>query len=178
MTTLEILAPYLPYGIEVEACSPDGFRALFTGISDALPEENPVHVRTVEDGWTSNSCWPYEDVKPVLRSFADLCTPLEDGTVPAIEVAKLATWVPAELEQPHYLWLSSGAEHDEDEYGNEYVCVRLCKLNGPNDLLYIFSHWDIVTPNGFSNQFCVFDYLRSKHFAVGLTPEQYIRKDA
>lgn len=163
MTTLEILAPYLPYGIEVEACSPDGFRALFTGISDAMPNENPVHVRTVEDGFIGNSCWPYEDVTPVLFGFADLCTPLADGTVPALKVAELLGY--QGWGDPYTLKYSP----DGGMHGTETIKVY---RNGA-DFSRLFDSWQVT---GQHASLKIVDYLRRNHFAVGLEESQFIRK--
>ena len=162
MTTLETLAPYLPYGIEVEACSPDGFRALFTGISDAMPNENPVHVRTVEDGFTGNSCWPYEDVTPVLFGFADLCTPLADGTVPAVEVAKLNGRPPLLGEYDLRYNVSTRGEVIEVYINGAFRGTLL-------------EEWETT---GKWATLKVVTYLRRNHFAVGLSADQYIRKGA
>jgi len=157
-------------------------RGTVIGLESTLQGNVVGHYAKVQYDNGDGSCH-VSTLTPYLKSFDQLCAPLADGTVPAVEVAKLAVWVPSELEQPEYLWQYSGAEHDEDEYGNEYIAVRLCKVGGPNDLLYIFSHWDIITPNGFSNQPQVFDYLKANHFALPLhgTPllegQDYLRKE-
>jgi hypothetical protein len=77
-TTLEILAPYLPYGIACEyplAGNPYGetMRRTLVGLNSETGVASLSNETTIWAG----AC------KPVLRPFNQLCTPLEDGTVPA-----------------------------------------------------------------------------------------------
>jgi len=91
-TTLQILAPYLPYGIEVEwesgnkkkratmSCLGHSWRyspPRIVPTVDLVRDNQPVGILLVT--WCL----------PVLRPFPQLCEPLPDGTVPAVEVAKI-----------------------------------------------------------------------------------------
>ena len=109
-TTLEILAPYLPYGIEVAHAG--WGRGVLSSIHAGRPSAGTEHLgRLVVDYKTehghANKLLSPADVLPVLRSFADLCTPLEDGTVPAVEVAKLA--LSERLEYQHTIDMPTNA---------------------------------------------------------------------
>lgn len=173
MTSIEILAPYLPYGIEVEAevvKDLEKRRAVLVGIThdleDREPNERPVSVSLLQE--RSRWRWfPYSQVTPILRSFEDLVKPLEDGTVPAKELLLIIDkdrWAHLFKSYIKRLFVDGdslmmevdGAAYERESY-TKLACLR--------------SHiW------GDDMKATAADYLRSKHFAVGLQPHQYIKK--
>jgi len=170
-TSLEILAPYLPYGIEVE-----------TGIDDGEHERKQLHGLT-QDGYPRTrlhgleEAASFSDMLPVLRPFSALCEPLEDGTVPAVEVAKLVMLVNRpESRTP----IASYGEPILKQMG-QVVSVDCHRDTSYTLELLIDATWAACTVYDFGvvyahNMLAVHSYLRSKHFAVGLEPGQYIEK--
>jgi len=160
MTTLSILAPLLPYTPEVEYTSGSGhvFRCLLIGL-------NKSHARVMHLD-TSISRVQYQsvgiqDLTPVLCSFDQLCTPLEDGTVPAVEVARL---------------LGREAEREYDLVAGENTRGKCIELHFDGSYRgTLLEEWETT---GQWSILKVADYLRSKQFAVGLSSEQYIRKES
>lgn len=175
-TTLEILAPYLPYGIRVASQWTDGSNnttGVLLGIDMSV--ESPVIWTAGENAFRS-SC---ANVLPVLRAFADLCTPLEDGTVPAREFAKLCLGdeVGWKKGYAHYQ-----PKDEDEEYGD---CEETVEVGGddkwePDNRIEVTIYPDWTWYGHGRNENCApaaaIDYLRSKHFAVGLEPHQFIRK--
>jgi hypothetical protein len=86
-TTIETLAPYLPYGVEVDT---EEGRMQIAGVWLAGGHE--LTCTDLEFG--HDYTYAPEHVTPVLWDFADLCTPLPDGTVPLIELAVSALKAP------------------------------------------------------------------------------------
>ena len=155
-TTLEILAPYLPYGIDVQimdAYQPNTRRQLASLFYDTRAH---VHKMSTDGSRIElgNLAIDIDRLLPVLRSFADLCTPLADGTVPTVEIRKL--------------WGLQAMDGDTEQ---EYNGMVLRILQGQEIGKYAMSIE--VTFDDIAN---ALDYLRRHHFAVGLEPHQYIRK--
>lgn len=154
-TTIEILAPYLPYSIEVEH-NADVFGGRGREVLEGLNAFN---------GWAalskSGGC-PPKNFLPVLWAFPDLCTPLEDGTTPAIEVAKLA------------FDLADATQNVRDKFDAAQVSWQIdgalfIKVGGAG--FRIKPNWNVsFYVNGHhhspENQAAIIDYLRSKHFAT------------
>lgn len=154
-TSLEVLAPYLPYGVELMELK-DGapvarrwpvLTALYAASKTALlgAHEYPV---------------PLVSLLPVLRPFSQLCQPLEDGTVPAVEVAKLA------LGNPHFVAsgtpaLATSGDSFRISFGERkkpYVLIM------PGfSVFWVDGDDDVNTPN---NYIAIVDYLRSEAFAL------------
>lgn len=168
-TTLEILAPFLPYGIEVEMLwfPLDEDRHTLRGLDSKTAL--PVLLGDADQGKRCGlgACLP------VLRSFADLCTPLPDGTVPAVEVAKMA------IGSPHFV----GYEKPNPRFSGDSLMVSFGVMSTPC-LIVGNGKWSMGWAdadgnlNPCLNQLDILDYLRRNHFAVGLSPDQYIKKDA
>ena len=84
MSKLELkhIAPYLPYGLKWEFEGGDlpyevvGLDITYTGVSLLSPDNE-------------STCCTLIDGKPILRPLMDLCKPLPNGEIPAIELAKL-----------------------------------------------------------------------------------------
>lgn len=146
-TTLEILAPYLPYGIEVEVkdvrreghlvLGTELVRGVLIGITnDPLEREGrqkqEVAYSPYEKRWLWRWAYP-EMITPVLRPFSALVTPLEDGTIPALIVAALAmpevTCVKAVIinkgfGQYHCVCLGEQGQHYYAIHRNNFESVR------------------------------------------------------
>lgn len=177
-TTLEILLAYRPglkcqhrAGVDCEVIGFD-FR-----------EENSVMVESLQGGkWEASWVNPI-DLTPCLLAFEDLCTPLADGTVPAIEVARLAMSLgpdagPFAADYPYTY------QFGVREFTGSGARVRYTH-EGTMILIYINTAFrvSIDSQDGGrhdqpDNYVGIINYLRSKHFAVGLTPDQFIRKTA
>ena len=169
MTTIEILAPYLPYDVEVE--TPSGRMKVFA-----------------MDKWSISATYPkgdntgfevgYDEISPVLFGFADLCTPLADGTVPAVEAIRLAFGWPKSFYidrfiARHAVALDEQYVRIESFPSNSGGWIRLDNEHAS----WLFDGFDM--PNHkVVNPLAAHAYLRRNHFAVGLTSDQYIRKQA
>lgn len=190
MTTLQTLAPYLPYGIEVEVGRfnqhpyPADFparnkRGIMQGINGPVECCRAV-LKMHNAGSPGNHTFLYslEELTPVLRPLSHLCLLLDYKDTPAIEVAKLALWVPDYLDQPTYEWGTADVHLDEDEQGNEFVYVAVhSNWQDQPHVIHIFQDWNVTTDSGhITNQVAIIDYLRSRHFAVGLKAGEFIEK--
>lgn len=154
-TTLAILAPYAAYKLRIE--TPIGVHVL-TEMS--FPENELYALRTIGEQ-RYGSWFDPSNVLPVLFAFEDLCTPLADGTIPAVEVAK--------IQWPTY-YTTRAEVHKPGE-------IHLWAAEGPSEKRFVYLYEsDLVYTLCFSWKAA--DYLRSQHFAVGLQPHQYIRKTA
>ncbi len=180
-TTLGVLALYLEHGINcrIVAGSYQGPQPRrLVGL-----ETHKVFPVRLQDGPGPAISITYEECLPELFAFPDLCTSLEDGTVPAVEVAKLALFVPDYLDQQVFDWDKVAYGVDDDDQGQECLSVlvpdgQTIPYRGDPSIVYLWANGDVHVHNGpHSNQIGITTYLRSKHIAVGLTPEQYIRKE-
>jgi len=167
-TSLEILAPYLPYGIEIQNSQGKRSRLIRLDINDRA--ESIV----VEAGYVGDPSLAL----PVLRPFSHLCHQLPDGTVPACVLAQLVVADDVLLQDATAV-LDDG-DYDEDtdtEYAPDAIYVSAKdEFTGERVEVTIYSDWscDQITyaPAAYIN------YLRSQHFAVGLEPHQYVEKTA
>jgi hypothetical protein len=164
---LETLAPYLPYGIDIFHPATGrtgwlrGLPATYEG--QELPLADVEFYADVdakaEGGGDLLEC--ASKILPVLYSFEDLATEitLADGrrVVPAVEVAKLE----CEVE------LADAEFQMETEY---YICAR---AKGRSWEMWHGAQWFI----GGGMRACTAAWLRAAHFAVGLAPTQYKRKE-
>lgn len=151
-TSLEVLAPYLPYGIEVETgMGPSRIISV-----DLLRDGPEVETCTTED-WVNGEIngtdyYHFSQITPILRPFEALVQPLKDGTVPLYEYVRFM-W-PKETTMRHRA------------YG-DYIEVH------GSTALYLAKREDFEAGrmHGLGTA-----YLRRHHFAVGLQPHQYIAK--
>lgn len=157
-TTLAIMQAYPLGTLEVEFnLFGKTQRGLITGLSTTTA--------TVDNSVSGS----HEGFMPVLRPFSALCTPLEDGPVPALEVAKLiagdAEWSIVKFSKGRVIVL-------EDRRGNECVIKDMVSpaIGWTFDVYAGCTHQSLLDVCG------AYDYLRSKHFAVGLEPGQFIPK--
>lgn len=180
-TSLEVLAPYLPYGIEVQDI--DGFegdRHTLRGIDFGADYPILLGSSPEEDEDSADIGYRPHALLPILRPFSALCTPLEGGEVPAVEVAKLFNPDSPKLQHGWHLATASKMRgevwvrwpileieedgSDGEQYWGElrilsnYQCIEEAE-DGPK----VYDHRAT-------------DYFRSKHFAVGLTPFDFIAK--
>ncbi len=163
-TSLEVLAPYLPYGIEVEMLTESV--ANTKGEHAKLASLNAHHDHRARVCWADgNLGWfPVREMLPILRPFSQLCDPLPDGTVPAVEVAKM--------------WPECGEYNFEGataslENGGKYLLVK--HANGATlATLYQDEYWGECV--GLDTALAILAYLHSHHFAVGLAPSQFVAK--
>lgn len=155
--SLEVLAPYLPYGIKVEyplAGNPYGetMRRTLVGI------DGEMGLAMLSN---STSIWAPHCI-PLLRPFSQLTVPLPTGEVPAVEVAKLAR---GQFVNEKAVW--GEPELLAGRIRLEYRMPRTVASH-----LIMQDDWSalIVMGDGqqdyASNQSAIVDYLRSKHFAL------------
>lgn len=167
-TTLEILAPYLPYKVEmawVEAPNDMlGHGYYLRSLSDFEGHEVAISNRASRESF---DWYPYSMVLPVLRPFSQLCTPLEDGTIPACQLANL---IYAGSEDP-----ITDAEFKDVSAGFGHFNELVVTVDGAG-IMCIYSDWLIDTYGNCMVPPAAYDYLRSLHFAVNLEPHQYIAK--
>lgn len=152
-STIKLLSPYLHHRIDVLVDYGDGHPAQRGQLLGAmLPDENEtgeaVQVKFYGDGrrkWVDP-----QHVRPVLRSFADLLTPLDDGTIPAVEVVR--NLYPKEV--------NIRAE----------VVGTWLEIKSDRTLLYYF--WQEDLPKSKLSLWAA-EYLRGHRFAVGLSADQF-----
>jgi hypothetical protein len=193
-TTLEILAPYLPYGIEVKAA--DDNQGRLVGLNHGR-FQSPVELDIPELDYGNHlgglCYYPYDMVLPVLRplNIDTLRQRMADCTIPALAIAQVLigqsyNWQDFELAFPesghafitegvenlHILFYTLNENKDILSYGR-VVIGPLCDTGVLRVRLYGLDHH----PN---SPFLVSDevlaYLYKHHFAVGLEPSQFIPK--
>ena len=149
-TSLEVLQHYLAAGIQVEYVT--------------MHTRYPLRVNELQQSSLfieQMYALPFAELLPVLRPFSALCTPLEDGTVPAI---KLGEMIMRRI-SPAALIVECKQLLNGD--------IRLYDSEGDGRIT-ISTDWAL----GNCGTFAEYDYLRSLHFAVGLKPHQYVEKAA
>ena len=197
-TSIQVLQAYPLGTLEVEYTVEEhlnGFlvgrkqhRALVIGFtSDPMPSE--FKERETQVGislLTDRSKWLWvapESVKPVLADFADLTKQLPDGTVPATHLAMEAL--------PAAEWLGEGhgiALRETPEITGRCIYVHLEATNTKygsfdghwtaligDDFEVRMQHRGGPPQHGFINR--VQKWLFANQYAVGLTADQYIRKE-
>ena len=163
--TLEVLAPYLPYGIEVAVDYADGHaveRGILLGIvlGGRCMKGRSGYVE-FPDGM---SRWvDLTTFRPILRPFSALCDPLPDGTVPAQVVGNLMLSGRRDRSDVTYQYI------DDDDPTYAYI---LFSSDSHDELLHLTDFY--AANGGITGQIC--DYLRRNQFAVGLTADQFIAK--
>jgi len=181
-TSIEVLAPYLPYGIELQTVWTDGsenMRCVFRGWRHK--DLSPYRIDATyilgdgEDKWEAGISLEPSKALPVLRSFADLCSPLPDGTIAVVELAKFLV-----ADSDDDLSLLRATHWKKNRYiKKEHISVSFPLSAGHSrNYLMIYSDWFFypgVRHTAF-NYAAAINYLRSQHFAVGLEPHQYICK--
>lgn len=156
-TSPEVLQHYLTAGIEIEVTDNvpyfrKGERGQFVGLN---MQQSPNKVGLLVENKGAYWVWP-GDCLPVLRDFSQLTVPLPTGEVPIQRVIEL------EL---------------------NLVCdpARHIKLGSATEAIFFNEHGEAWKVLYWANWLAVgnmklatADYLRSKHFAVGLDPHQFI----
>ena len=163
-TTLEILAPYLPYGIRVASQWTDGSNnttGVLLGIDMSV--ESPVIWRDGEHDFRSS----YANVLPVLRSFEDLQKETVFSRPILKELAQLFVGERVPIIAGPYIY----ADCIDEILGSVTVTISTRE----DDRLEC-TIWSDGTGEVDGQPLQLSDYLRSKHFAVGLEPHQFIRK--
>lgn len=163
-TSLEVLAPYLPYKIEVENIRQNGFtkqgtRHLLVGLD--CTDDFPIKAGSM--------CYKPEGVLPVLRDFSQLTVPLPTGEVPARRIAEMALEVPDWLDQPELDWSKLTAVVDEDDQGLEHLIITVPEVERLAEpiMLYMWMDGTVHVHNGpHGNQLAIFDQMRAWHFAL------------
>lgn len=116
---------------------------------------------------TGFTYYPHQ-VTPILRPFEDLVKPLSNGIIPAVEIAKLAFGLRPEDPQPRMV-ASKGLPIDLHVKG-----VGMMRLYYDFEVACFSEDQEGLMHT--DNQVAIVDYLRSQHFAMGLTPDQFIVK--
>lgn len=182
-TSLAVLAPYLPYGIELHTPRVPGLLIGLNGGRFQCPVETCQPEGPSESILRGLFSYDYAEVLPILRPFSQLCDPLPDGFIPALVVASYLTndWAaryrlevrPGNLDCIHVDVFEQAGYMDEEE-------VQVYVVN-----LYSDWNWDVLRcdEEGECYESChnpadAIDYLRRNHFAVNLDPIQYIEKPA
>jgi hypothetical protein len=170
-TTLEILAPYLPYGIEVET---PRLRGLLLGIN-AGQFQCPVETRQPEKDAGGILCglWNYDfkDITPVLRPFADLGNQANRFRTNAAAHAAMME-LAAALNGCDVVEIADAGY----SVGHSRERIWLDYQNDDGDLCS-GEVWDNGAALDANNEpIQMADWLRRHHFAVGLEPHQFIEK--
>lgn len=175
-TTLEILAPYLPYGIEVEVkdvrreghlvLGTELVRGQLIGITnDPLERECREKQEVAYSPFAKRHLWRWAYpgmITPILLPFSALCEPLEDGTVPAVALAYMIfDGMVGDGDPVH-----AGFDH----FGNVVVAAGAVRV------LSITPDWLFCPEDGNHAGPAEYRKLLEWHFAVGLEPGQYIEK--
>lgn len=176
-TTVGLLAPFLDYAIELE------YEGHTTGNKyRAIMESLNARYDSVGTS-ASNMTAPPICFMPVLYSFDDLSRPLPDGRVPLIELAAFLTSLSPNEPIRHRFSTAEITAHTQGYLTVEWDCVELDNdgLEGEQyscrvrvDTNWLISEDTEEGPEPAPLE--AYDFLRSLHFAVGLQPEQYIRK--
>lgn len=156
-TSLEVLAAYLPYGIEVDLLRPRPYRAKLIALGQ------PRNYKCLYlDG--HDPALLLADCLPVLRPFSQLATPLEDGTVPAA-IDFVRSFV-------------------TDQYGMDWSEAHIDKVYENGDIMVSipdrhptrYDHYYVLHADWAGLPLEAYAWLIKNHFAVGLQPHQYIEK--
>lgn len=181
-TTLAILAPYLPYNVQVETgCGP----CYIMSIDLTGTESCPIEVMTVEDcenGEGPLEYYDFESVLPILFGFSDLCTATLSNKIPAIEIAKHV------FEEPDFFYTAKYySRKATGGFAKAVVTAKETKSGKDAQVLTIYEGWGAeaayidedgaessmhVNAAGFVNK------CRELYLAVGLESSQYVRKKA
>ncbi len=164
-TSLEVLAPYFPYGLTVQ-----NIHNSKCGLVTCLDTEC-ANVRISERNYAA---WRFASILPLLRPFSQLTEPLPDGTVPAVEVAKILLAHQHDVLDHRYEAASVRAR--ESKRALRWIEVT---VPGRNDNLDVSIYSDYSLENedrgvDTADVLAVADYLRSKHFAINLQAHQYL----
>lgn len=154
-SSIKILGPYLENRIDVLVDYGDGHPAERAQLLGAqLPEEGvsageAIRVKFYRDG--KRTWLDPKHVRPILRCFDDLLTPLADTTIPAVEVVRNL--------------------YPKEENIRAKLVGNWLEINSDRTLLYYFWQEDLAQSK---LSFWAAEYLRSHQFAVGMKPEQFI----
>jgi hypothetical protein len=154
-TSLEVLAPYLPYGIALQ--TPLQPARTLSGLHGG--DEPSASCKTA-DGWESSIGLEY--IKPVLRDFSQLTVPLPTGEVPAA-IEFVRSFV---TDQHGMDW---SAAHIDKVYEDGDIMVSI-----PDRHPHRYDHYYILHSDWSGLPLEAYAWLVKNHFAVGLKPEQYI----
>jgi hypothetical protein len=173
-TTLEVLQNYLFADIDLEYIAQSDTFGLNEGERGRMISLNAIDSHRVRVKLVDGSrVWlPVEKFLPVLKSFDQLCTPLSTGEVPAVEVAKIILEAEQEWRNDGPIdWAGVTAEYDGAE-------ITIWLHGRAEQLLAIWPQWELQEFREAARPWhAAYDYLRSKHFAVGLTSQDFIRKE-
>ena len=149
MITPELIGPYLAYSPTLETL--DGRKVLSL---DLLLE-----VEGLDKMFPGTKQGFYENSTLCLLPFSAISTPIEDDSIPAVEVAKIMHHGcnPGEVK-----WIVKGAALSvRSAGGGPLTTIYGSMISGDNPRMALLD-------------FKAADYLRSRHFAVGLSEGQYI----
>jgi hypothetical protein len=172
-TTLEILLAYPP-GLKCRHRA--GIDGEIAGFDFREPTGVCIEYLSEQGKWETDWVEPI-DLLPVLYAFEDLINPLPSGEIPAVEVAKLGM-----DDRCSEIFFRSGYEIkpiSADKWGNDThpdtTAIEVWGKYTACAVLTISSKWDFYYQAGGPTARAI-DYLRRHHFAIGLTPHQYVRK--
>jgi hypothetical protein len=173
-TTLEVLAPYLPYNIEVEVTANPGNWYGGRGLLFRLgwPYNEHLHPMSIVSLPKNKAAVvPISHMLPILRPFSALSEPMGDGSIAAVEIAKLV--LASQYNFDLYEW--EGATVYPFGDGIQVNVTGECDYADVN----ISPDWTVEHGGGDMGAIpliAIVNYLRRHHFAVGLEPHQYIAK--
>ncbi len=113
---------------------------------------------------------PLSDLLPVLYDHTQLGMQREDGVIPAVEIAKLCS--PFRATQPSSVL--SGEKN-----GGYWVALGYRQESGESFEfeMTIGANYEITDARSYFSRWEVYQKLIDLQFAVGLEPEQYVRKE-
>jgi hypothetical protein len=167
-TTLEILQAY-PLGtleVALAAAQHMGIRGRITGLGNGDVSGAEVYLQTDERGFSSHWTTPSR-LLPVLRPFSQLCDLLPDGTVAAVEVAKM---VMAANRPESQTPIASYADAITKQSG-QIISVECHRATSYTLEVLIDATWAVCTVYDHGiwhahNMVAIVDYLRRNQFAL------------
>lgn len=160
--SLELLALYLPYGIELEMLwfPLDEDRHRLSGL------DGEKILLSEGKACSPNACLP------VLRPFRHITKRFSDGKIPLVEVARLAlnsNYAPTRRMYQLFDFKQSRIPHPYPDAAYVYVDHRrLCEhtVKVDKDFNTTVSVRSSIRAHDCWNQVAIIDYLRSQHFAL------------
>ncbi len=165
-TTIEVIGRYLHTELEIASHWDDGSENERGFLTE-------INLRKKEISWGTKPrifCSPFSDVLPVLYDHTQLGMQREDGLIPAVEIAKLCS--PLRGVEPNFML--TGPEN-----GGRWVVLRYPGPSGEENrfALSIGANYEITYARSYFSRWEVYQKLIDLQFAVGLEPEQYVRKE-
>ena len=143
------IAPYLPYGLKVI------YEGHVKEVHGLMNEEIYIEYNGIGTDMSGKELF---EIKPLFLPLSALTEQLPDGTIPIVELAKMALTYPIEI--------------DVYKFEKQYVDGEFIVAESENSMRLIFDGKSFWMQNGYgniaiaNNQLQLFEYLFSNHFDV------------